>query len=1424
MANFTSYKLPNLSDLLKDKSVSKSSVMHTDKKKYLNEIYRLFLFDSRVDKQGNSSQDTYNIYKEYIKSKKDHYLETINILPKSINFTDIFTVFFDVINTHTFINFWDFKKIFGKYNLFTHSIFSHQIAFLLKYIKTENTTKIYDFYILNAGFGVENHENINKIINNIEYVPSIMIIHNVSEISIQTLFSLLVDDTFTIVSMNHFYSIIKYILQCSFTSELNIGRLILELESIHTTEKEYSFLYSSSQNSHNCTFYSYLLTLYCIIHDELKNTQSDQEINKFYEYIKNYLKLKLLNDYLDDKITNNEIECSLLLEVQTINNKLFEILTNENIYEYNKNREKINLNILELYESLDNKIIINRNKLIKRSLTINNHKTESKKNVIKSEIQNQNEIITEIMLIKDKLLDKLNELNMMADNYDEWCEIVSIMIEMIYKTTILIERIYNIQYEFINTNIIYYHIFIKYQNILYFNIFNKFIKFLEENKTKELKISDSFKKFKTKMIREYSGIYPFLSRYSTNTETTKNNISITLNLLFIFSIYIKINNHFNFNNESDNYLLSNDISSILSNIFLTRENNNIHKTICTFYNNYYPYLRFGYVENMLQPKIYDKTEYKNNDSGKTSDITLSTTKHEFDNISFGIFIILCRGLHLNMNIYSHHYDDNNDDNDNYDKVASFNLITNYSVKNSHITDINILNIFNNHINLTENIFVPYIGYSHYNNDPQYINKLYSYSINNFISADTMYNKYKRLFSNIYNIIYLQRYIKMNISDTHILFYIIFYIEIIGKDEFISNIIVDNNNNIYFACLENIIYDDIINIKSFELIYKFLYCIIKNIMVSLSRGEKKINLNDKIIDTYEIYDFIIYIIDKLTHRLIINKYDLPDIDFSLLNFSEIYKEHFSKKIILDIQILINPDKNNKYIDYYDIIIIDYNINTQTILYNNIYYNIYQRTNISHISLIYEKFNLNIFLNENDTNIIRELKYSKNNNYELSNIKYNVIDEPIITYKFNNYPDKVKKILTGYSLIDAQIINIEYKDYISESQIKKYISPNFKIIIDETKNDIYISNIYDIQKYFRVIPLKKIYETMENNEYKIFRIIYDKIFDFMKDYLFYNNLELILSNISEENTILLLVEDISYIFLLEYELIDKDIKIKNFIIHDLKNNIHYLDIDYHLINIQQHLRYYLLDTPNMYCKIDMEDYILYVSQKGLNKIKINKNGLINNLPSENTFLYFLNSIGNNCYYNIYNLFFGAFAYLNTSINELEYLKGKLYQIQQAFHAKSIYLLYYLIKLNVYIKDLYIDNSEIRSNILLINNQNLFFIINNVLPDIYSNVNFNENRYYFKLYPLNDKKSIMNTRLMLSTYKMLKKNDINSETIFGDVTNYKINFDSKFIDDIFTININTYDIPEDNLNVYLNEIYNNLKFPDILNALLYDKSDNF
>ena len=1414
---------------------------------YLDEIYRLFLFDSRIDKKGNTSKKTYETIKYHISQKKNHYLETIDILPKSINFVNLFEGFFDIIENHTIFNNFvnNFEKMTNIYNLFIYSILSHQIAFLLKYIKTENTTKIYDFYILNAGFGMENHENKHKIINNVEHVPSVMIIQNVSDISIKTLFNLLntnpsKTEFLEIVSMNHLYSIIKCILQCSFTEEIVTREKLLDLHHnpsslCNIIEKNKIFLYTTSQNLHNCTFYSYLLSLYCIIYDELKDTKNTTEINEIYEYIKNYLKIKLLNDYLNDKISDNDINSVLLFEVQTINNKLFEILTNETIYDYNKNREKINPVILELYETLENKIIINRKKLIKKTLTINNQIVDLKKHYIKPILHNPDKINTEIILIKNKLLDKLNKLNMNSDNYNEWCEIVSIMIEMIYKTV----EIFKIPTDstYINTNILYYFIFIKYQNILYFNIFNKFIKFLEESKIKELKISDEYKEINTQLNIKYQDIFYSLKEYIDKTESKRNSISITLNLLFIFSIYIKINNHFNHIPKTTNFA-SKDITLLLSNILLTKENNNIHNIVSKFYYKYYENLRFGYDSNELSrtPKYvtYYNYNYINCSivESSTYDVPVSesdinidrfteeSTKIKFDNISFELYAILCRNITKIVDKSSKEYDDS----ERYSQVRNIHLEYNYIIKNSHITDINILNIYNNHINLEKNILVPYIGYSIDIKDPQYIDKLYSYNLNEYMSTYTTYDKYYKL---LFNRVYLQRYIKINIADKNILFYIIFYIEIIGLDNFIENIL-NNKNNIYFRCLYNIIYEDSID---FELIYKFLYCIIK---IFEFKRDFKINLNDNLIDTFDIYDFILYVIDKITHKLIIEHYDLsdnnlpdnnlPDIDFSLMKFDEIYKINFSKKIIIDIQKLINPTSQYKkdYYNYNDIIIIDYNINTQAILYNNIYYNVIKYHDTNYISLIYDKFNFKIFLNENNTNIIRELKYSKNNYYE-----YNVIDEPIINYKFNNYPDEIKNILTGYSLIDAYIFNIKYKDYISESQIKKYISSNFNIsidVIDETQNNIIITNIYNTELNYVIIPLKKIYKTTDNIEYKAFRIIYDKIFDFMKDYLFYNNLELIFSSDSDTNTILLLVEDISYVFKLEYELIDNDIRITYFMILDFKNNIRYSDIDYHLINIHQHIRYYLLDTPNMYCKIDMEDYILYVSQKGLNKIKINKNGLINNLPSENTFLYFLNSIGNNCYYNIYNLFCGAFAYLKTTKNELEYLKGKLYQIQQALNTKSIYLLYYLIKLKIFIKDLYEtekQNSSLDDLIDdLIDEKNLFFIINNVLPDVYSNHEINKNRYYYKLQLLNDDESFVNIKKMFSTFKDINADDrINPRTELGNIINYEINFNSKFIDDILPINIDTYDRC-----VELDEIYNNLKFPDILNVMLYDKSDNF
>jgi hypothetical protein len=594
------------------------------------------------------------------------------------------------------------------------------------------------------------------------------------------------------------------------------------------------------------------------------------------------------------------------------------------------------------------------------------------------------------MELKSKLLEILKKFNMKNDNYDEFSDILKLLYKLQVKTLLFTDNSFTSQdLKIYNAYSIYYFILNNYLNKLFYDVFILFNKFLQINKDKELKLSSEL------ILSDDDGtninILEDFKQISNNTESNISSNQITLNLIIFFAIYMKIHNHDikldYISAEQKNIKIQNaSINVLLSNLFLSKENNQIYDSIYKFYSQHYSHIKFGFITS----KIHQQPRVDVNIDDITSKIDHYTfVQSEYNKTSLQLYIILCKkatliyekipGVTINsINIF-----------DNIDKIKGITtpLIESiFNIQNSKTTEINILNIFNNNLDLNLNNIIPYIGFTDYQYDfndtmmkHRLISDIYSYNIDEYVLSDTIYNKYYELFNIEHNKILLKKYILNNIDNGKGLFGIIFYIEIIGVDDFINDNL--NNKNIFLKSLHNILFNDIseLSLDTLEFINKLLYCHINDKKILVDNYNNNELTYDNITINIQLYDYSIYLINKLVNKLI-NKLTInetPFTDLDLKPFTEIYNKHLKNKVTTSTSYI--DSSIIRKLTLSDIIVVNINYDTKTIIYNNVSYS---------LETIYDEITFNNFTfskHPNKPYIFNKIKYSKTKQTDFQIVK-------------------------------------------------------------------------------------------------------------------------------------------------------------------------------------------------------------------------------------------------------------------------------------------------------------------------------------------------------------------------------------------------------------------------------------------------------
>jgi hypothetical protein len=267
---------------------------------------------------------------------------------------------------------------------------------------------------------------------------------------------------------------------------------------------------------------------------------------------------------------------------------------------------------------------------------------------------------------------------------------------------------------------------------------------------------------------------------------------------------------------------------------------------------------------------------------------------------------------------------------------------------------------------------------------------------------------------------------------------------------------------------------------------------------------------------------------------------------------------------------------------------------------------------------------------------------------------------------------------------------------------------------------------------------------------------------------------------------------------------NILINNININDHTSNKNYIFEDIYLDNTDKQIKPYFIDTPNLlYIDSNKNKYIFFIGQFGHNLIKINPSGLIENEPTETTYLYFLDCLSNNLYYNIFNIYSSAIGYLETNLNNINVTKIKYLQLIESVNKDDTFILYFLDKLHKYFDIFDIKIDEENNNIKELIEKTNIFSLSQKLPSIYLSNDFEYEDIIIK-----SRNKFIDTKYKVTQYKNIYGNPIMTNIL--ENKSESIKFIKNLIDELQK-NINTYNIT-----------YNNI-YPDILYNLLYKINEN-
>ena len=1197
----------------------KNKLIDSDFKKFCD----LFLYESQIQLYyGDNYEHSLFIAKKYIFGFKDEYeknfmkyirndgLKNLLLYNKILSDSD-YSEFIDIIENTlliTKINEENISTLFvNKFTLLNVGFSKHATGIFIEKIE-DNKLNI---YILNSGFGSDNHESTISLNNNRLLVPSIMKINNINNEDLKD-FIITFQKSQSFINYNDYYNIIK----------------------IFFHEKKIDYYNFYEQNSNNCSIYRYFLALIAFI--KIKTDKHDidmmDKIITIFRYIIFYIYfiINVKNDY----ITDNKYD--KYYELYTFNNKLYNIIKKL----YTDPDEKNNL----IWENINKYILYELKQFKFNQRYVLNYKKKKEEALIEKKSDtyiNINDINTDLENILS-LIKNSTEINNYSDVFDKTLDYIIILTKL-------------------NICDFYFNIYVY---CLYDVLGKSFIKYREELIDKIFTIPN---------IDKISIIYDILKNQYSIIYTSYDILLYFRTILLILFGWLHTWKNLKIDTKSINNKNNNIIyqSNFLSNLHFNSKNDKLVINLINFFNDKnMNYIFFNINANNNFEILTFSEPYENGDDDdvyKIKDIYLfklfnlitnikiyncSDKDKFFDNFSFECNRINIKTLNSrntkntytkSINFYNKIISILNNDIINNDTIIPIitNITPNINIKeyttdktiknlSDDIDDIyNFVSIYDSFrdkltYDILENNFLQNIKIKNYNNCifVAILISEYYYDNEEIMSKfKLLLDKYKNLDIMIELILDV---INKNITD-NIIYYITVYLQLCNSGTPIDNVtdadIFYKNIKYYLYLLFKITdfimnYDTTtkkikINIKDISDIYDKIFmnkkvCLIRNNIQLLNYDRINSNLFDFVSDEIRNNCVISYVGNKHVTNGDFYFYYYNDnyYGFSYKNFMryspiiEPTKEQINiyyglldeKNDIrtgynyIDLSVTRMPikiDDDNLYIDSTKTIILNYQqkiyklIKFYDIITNNIVNTLYQQ--------IYKLFRFYIIFNN-----IELLIFNNTKEYILltSNLEYKILVIPIITD--DNITNMSIKIIYNNNII-AQTDDYYLKSENIEKNTLRYIQHTPNILINNNQ-------------IFYISQFTHHYITINNN----IGIIYVEP---TEDTLLY--LLDCLSNNMYYNLINVLNVTISY---LEKTLLDK-ISFNKFI-NKYKNNLY--QITEAIIHNNPYLSYYLYRLDKYFN--DKEKSCYYILSQDYSEIVINKSNIITTLNTTMLDIYF------------------------------------------------------------------------------------------------------------------------------------------------------------------------------------------------------------